>query len=68
MQAHHFIITYVIIHFYHFSNTTKYFGIIVSGRSNAINVAERLGLSNHILDKARKLHGTSGAEINEVSF
>ncbi|ONK73814.1 uncharacterized protein A4U43_C04F35660 [Asparagus officinalis] len=38
----------------------------IPGRSNAINIAERLGLSNHILEKARKLHGTSGAEINEV--
>ncbi|XP_072955624.1 uncharacterized protein [Typha angustifolia] len=38
----------------------------VPGRSNAINVAERLGLPHMILESARKLHGTASAEINEV--
>ncbi|XP_028116074.1 uncharacterized protein LOC114313858 isoform X1 [Camellia sinensis] len=38
----------------------------VPGRSNAINIAERLGLPNVILDIARKLYGAASAEINEV--
>ncbi|WOL06224.1 hypothetical protein Cni_G14956 [Canna indica] len=38
----------------------------VPGRSNAINIAERLGLSYAIVDDARKLLGTASAEINEV--
>ncbi|KAI3808743.1 hypothetical protein L1987_24704 [Smallanthus sonchifolius] len=37
-----------------------------AGRSNAINIAERLGLPNVVVDNARELHGTSSAEINEV--
>ncbi|KAF5960268.1 hypothetical protein HYC85_001477 [Camellia sinensis] len=38
----------------------------VPGRSNAINIAERLGLPNVILDIARELYGAASAEINEV--
>ncbi|XP_052200687.1 uncharacterized protein LOC127807095 isoform X2 [Diospyros lotus] len=38
----------------------------VPGRSNAINIAERLGLPNTILDNARELYGSASAEINEV--
>ncbi|XP_058084489.1 uncharacterized protein LOC131232270 [Magnolia sinica] len=38
----------------------------VPGRSNAINIAERLGLPQIVLDKARELYGTASAEINEV--
>ncbi|GFZ16003.1 DNA mismatch repair protein MutS, type 2 [Actinidia rufa] len=38
----------------------------VPGRSNAINIAERLGLPNIILDNARELYGEVSAEINEV--
>ncbi|KAF9603785.1 hypothetical protein IFM89_037871, partial [Coptis chinensis] len=37
----------------------------VPGRSNAINIAERLGLPNTVLDNARELYGTASAEINE---
>ncbi|KAK4384794.1 Endonuclease MutS2 [Sesamum angolense] len=38
----------------------------VPGRSNAINIAERLGLPVGILDNARELYGAASAEINEV--
>ncbi|KAM0946783.1 putative DNA mismatch repair protein MutS, core [Dioscorea sansibarensis] len=38
----------------------------VPGRSNAINIAERLGMPSNILDNARKLHGADSAEINEI--
>ncbi|XP_057804258.1 uncharacterized protein LOC131019679 isoform X2 [Salvia miltiorrhiza] len=38
----------------------------VPGRSNAINIAERLGLPVEILSNARKLYGAASAEINEV--
>ncbi|KAL8049362.1 hypothetical protein ABFX02_06G016600 [Erythranthe guttata] len=38
----------------------------VPGRSNAINIAERLGLPVEILDNARDLYGAASAEINEV--
>ncbi|XP_076930477.1 uncharacterized protein LOC143595323 [Bidens hawaiensis] len=38
----------------------------IPGRSNAINIAERLGLPNVVVDNARELHGTASAEINEV--
>lgn len=36
------------------------------GRSNAINIAERLGLPVEILENARELYGAASAEINEV--
>nr|GMC96473.1 endonuclease MutS2 [Ipomoea batatas] len=38
----------------------------VPGRSNAINIAERLGIPKVILDNARELYGVANAEINEV--
>ncbi|KAL8538171.1 hypothetical protein ACS0TY_000217 [Phlomoides rotata] len=38
----------------------------VPGRSNAINISERLGLPVEILDNARELYGAASAEINEV--
>lgn len=38
----------------------------VPGRSNAISIAERLGLPSIVLDKARELYGAASAEINEV--
>ncbi|KAH6756275.1 DNA mismatch repair protein MutS [Perilla frutescens var. hirtella] len=38
----------------------------VPGRSNAINIAERLGLPVEILNNARELYGAASAEINEV--
>ncbi|VAH05198.1 unnamed protein product [Triticum turgidum subsp. durum] len=37
------------------------------GRSNAINIAERLGLPLDIIESSRQLLGTAGAEINAVS-
>ncbi|KAF7148051.1 hypothetical protein RHSIM_Rhsim03G0218100 [Rhododendron simsii] len=40
----------------------------VPGRSNAIKIAERLGLPNVILGNARELYGAGSAEINEVIF
>nr|XP_043631288.1 endonuclease MutS2 isoform X2 [Erigeron canadensis] len=38
----------------------------IPGRSNAISIAERLGLPNVVVENARELHGTASAEINEV--
>ncbi|XP_031280212.1 uncharacterized protein LOC116138656 [Pistacia vera] len=38
----------------------------VPGRSNAINIAERLGLPSTVVESARKLYGVASAEINEV--
>ncbi|XP_073125722.1 uncharacterized protein [Henckelia pumila] len=38
----------------------------VPGRSNAINIAGRLGMPAEILDNARELYGAASAEINEV--
>ncbi|GAB2293906.1 hypothetical protein Dimus_028118 [Dionaea muscipula] len=38
----------------------------VPGRSNAINIAERLGLPKEIVDNARELYGSASTEINEV--
>lgn len=38
----------------------------IPGRSNAINIAERLGLPSVVIDAARKLYGSSSAEIDEV--
>ncbi|KAF5450555.1 hypothetical protein F2P56_030889 [Juglans regia] len=38
----------------------------VPGRSNAINIAERLGLPSAIVDNARELYGAASAEIDEV--
>jgi hypothetical protein len=40
--------------------------IFIVGRSNAINIAERLGLPSVVIDTARKLYGSSSAEIDEV--
>ncbi|CAN4089432.1 unnamed protein product [Withania somnifera] len=38
----------------------------IPGRSNAINIAERLGIPDVIVHKARDLYGAASAEINEV--
>ncbi|CAN8248230.1 unnamed protein product [Cochlearia groenlandica] len=38
----------------------------VPGRSNAINISERLGLPSDIIESARELYGSASAEINEV--
>ncbi|KAF4398862.1 hypothetical protein G4B88_023456 [Cannabis sativa] len=38
----------------------------VPGRSNAINIAERLGLSSIVVEKARELYGAASAEIDEI--
>ncbi|XP_039022681.1 endonuclease MutS2 isoform X2 [Hibiscus syriacus] len=38
----------------------------VPGRSNAINIAERLGVPSIIVDDARELYGAASAEIDEV--
>ncbi|KAK8599264.1 hypothetical protein V6N13_077195 [Hibiscus sabdariffa] len=38
----------------------------VPGRSNAINIAERLGVPGIIVDNARELYGAASAEIDEV--
>ncbi|KAL3630662.1 hypothetical protein CASFOL_023646 [Castilleja foliolosa] len=47
-----------------FSTSNKF--CLILGRSNAINIAERLGLPVEILDNARELYGAASAEINEV--
>ncbi|XVE64523.1 hypothetical protein DITRI_Ditri07aG0107300 [Diplodiscus trichospermus] len=38
----------------------------VPGRSNAINIAERLGVPSIVVDNARELYGAANAEIDEV--
>ncbi|OAE24630.1 hypothetical protein AXG93_4080s1100 [Marchantia polymorpha subsp. ruderalis] len=38
----------------------------IPGRSNAINIARRLGLPNEILAEAETLYGAESAEVNEV--
>ncbi|CAM6048098.1 unnamed protein product [Sphagnum compactum] len=38
----------------------------IPGRSNALNIAERLGLPTEILATARSLYGVASAEISEV--
>ncbi|EXB24917.1 MutS2 protein [Morus notabilis] len=38
----------------------------VPGRSNAINIAERLGLPSIVVEKARELYGVASAEIDEI--
>ncbi|KAF0928812.1 hypothetical protein E2562_010681 [Oryza meyeriana var. granulata] len=38
----------------------------IPGRSNAINIAERLGLPSDIIESSRQLFGTAGAEINAL--
>ncbi|KAJ4832476.1 hypothetical protein Tsubulata_000017 [Turnera subulata] len=38
----------------------------VPGRSNAINISERLGLPNEVVSHARELYGVASSEINEV--
>ncbi|XP_030512734.1 endonuclease MutS2 isoform X2 [Rhodamnia argentea] len=38
----------------------------IPGRSNAISIAERLGLPDTIVNDARELYGTASAEINEL--
>ncbi|XP_066386837.1 uncharacterized protein [Miscanthus floridulus] len=38
----------------------------IPGRSNAINIAERLGLPLDIVESSRRLLGTAGAEINAL--
>ncbi|XP_048231066.1 endonuclease MutS2 isoform X2 [Ricinus communis] len=38
----------------------------VPGRSNAINISEKLGLPDRVINIARELYGAASAEINEV--
>ncbi|WCJ30325.1 Endonuclease MutS2 [Euphorbia peplus] len=38
----------------------------VPGRSNAINISEKLGLPDKVISNARQLYGAASAEINEV--
>ncbi|XP_021601898.1 endonuclease MutS2 isoform X2 [Manihot esculenta] len=38
----------------------------IPGRSNAINISEKLGLPATIISNARELYGAASAEINEV--
>ncbi|XP_011653396.1 uncharacterized protein LOC101220812 isoform X2 [Cucumis sativus] len=38
----------------------------IPGRSNAINIAERLGLPSSVVDDARELYGAGSAQIDEV--
>ncbi|XWS50244.1 hypothetical protein CRYUN_Cryun12cG0071700 [Craigia yunnanensis] len=38
----------------------------VPGRSNAINIAQRLGVPSIVVDNARELYGAASAEIDEV--
>ncbi|OMO97727.1 hypothetical protein COLO4_14395 [Corchorus olitorius] len=38
----------------------------VPGRSNAVNIAERLGVPSIVVDNARELYGAASAEIDEV--
>ncbi|KAL3696821.1 hypothetical protein R1sor_010897 [Riccia sorocarpa] len=38
----------------------------IPGRSNAINIARRLGLPEEILEEAEALYGAESAEVNEV--
>ncbi|KAL5568066.1 hypothetical protein UlMin_024641 [Ulmus minor] len=38
----------------------------VPGRSNAVNIAERLGLPDMVVEKARELYGAASAEIDEI--
>lgn len=39
-----------------------------AGRSNAINIAERLGLPGNVVDNARELYGAASAGIDEVTY
>lgn len=40
---------------------------IVLGRSNAINIAERLGVPSIVVENARQLYGAASAEIDGVT-
>ncbi|KAI3972227.1 hypothetical protein MKX01_034920, partial [Papaver californicum] len=40
----------------------------IPGRSNAINIAQKLGLPNIVIDDARELYGTASAEIDRVIY
>lgn len=48
-------------------NNRQILSYYLAGRSNAINIAERLGLQRIIIDSARELYGTESTEINEVT-
>lgn len=52
-----------------FTNISSRFAYLsITGRSNAINIAERLGLPHTVIDGARNLHGIASAEINGVNM
>lgn len=40
----------------------------IPGRSNALNIAERLGIPNDILVVARSLYGVASAQLSEVPW
>lgn len=44
-----------------------YIYICTIGRSNAINIADRLGLPRVVVEMARELYGAASAEIDEVT-
>lgn len=54
-----FFVSVTILH----NITAAFFPI---GRSNAINISEKLGLPSVVVSNARELHGAASAEINEV--
>jgi len=39
-----------------------------AGRSNALNIAERLGMPKDILVEARSLYGVASAQLSEVTW
>ena len=54
-------------HISHLPFPADSFLLASTGRSNALNIAERLGLDGRIIEEARTLHGEANLEASEVS-
>lgn len=46
----------------------QWLNINIAGRSNAITIAERLGLPHIVAENAREQYGSASAEINGVKL
>lgn len=62
------LLRYSLHHMFMLLNCDSKNVIYTAGRSNAINIAERLGLPGNVVENARELYGAASAGIDEVTY